>query len=343
MSDPPAPVQSTEELQTGPSPHSKRYIALRILGALLIAGIALAVQRLVLADEASRNTFGAKVRTKEIDSLLLERTLPVKVVVPKGAPANDRGLVVFLHGRGEDEASYLVEPMFEALDGLRTRAPVIAFPDGSDSSYWHDRESGEWASYVLDELIPELVVRFDVDPDKIAIGGISMGGFGAYDIARLDPDRFCAVAGHSPVIWESSGETADGAFDDDADFDRNNIIEIAGSSADPYSALRLWIDAGTEDPFLDGDQAFEDALRGAGATPVVKRSSGGHDNDYWNDNWEEYLGWYAFSLRQCAREAAAAKRREKLEAKRPPKDSGSATGKQRPSKPAAPADAARGA
>ena len=342
MSDPPAPVQSTEELQTGPSPHSKRYIALRVLGALMIAGIALAVQRLVLADEASRNTFGAKVRTKEIDSSLLDRTLPVKVVVPKGAPANDRGLVVFLHGRGEDESSYLIEPMFEALDGRRTRAPVIAFPDGGDSSYWHDRESGEWASYVLDELIPELVVRFDVDPDKIAIGGISMGGFGAYDIARLEPDRFCAVAGHSPVIWESSGETADGAFDDAGDFDRNNIIEIAGSAADPYSALRLWLDAGIEDPFLDGDQAFEDALRSAGATPVVKSFAGGHDNEYWNDNWEEYLGWYANSLRQCGREAAEElKRRERLEAQSPGKGAGS-SGNQSPSKPAAPADAARG-
>jgi S-formylglutathione hydrolase FrmB len=286
------------------SPHTRRYVILRILGAVLIIGVAIAVQRLWLRDEPSRNTFGATVRTKEIDSTALGRTMPVKVVVPKGAPANGRGLVVFLHGRGEDESSYLVEPMFEALASLKTRAPVIAFPDGGDSSYWHDRDSGAWSSYVLKDVIPELVRRFDIDPSKIAIGGISMGGFGAYDIARLAPARFCAVGGHSPVIWTTSGDTADGAFDDADDFNANNVIDIAGSPSKPYDGMKLWIDAGNDDPFLDGDAAFEQALKDAGAHVVVKDGSGGHDLKYWNGNWGEYLDWYAHVLRGCGEAAA---------------------------------------
>ena len=300
------------------SPHSRRYIAGRILGAVLIIAVAFAVQRLWLRDEASRSTFGATVRTKQIDSELLGRSMPVKVVTPKGAPAKNRSLVVFLHGRGEDESSYLVEPMFEALAGLRKRAPVIAFPDGGDSSYWHDRDSGDWGSYVLDEVIPELVDRFDIDPGRVAIGGISMGGFGAYDIARLDPGRFCAVAGHAPAICTNAGDTADGAYDDAADFEMNNIIEIAGSAAKPYDGLRLWLDAGTEDPFLDGDAAFEDALRAAGAHVVVKSSSGGHDLDYWNGNWDEYQHWYAHVLGDCGQtEQGAAGKPERKQAGRP--------------------------
>lgn len=320
------------------SPHTKRSIALRILGAVLIAAVALGVDRLWLRDEASRDTFGATVRTKVIQSELLDREMPVKVVVPKGAPPSGRSLVVFLHGRGEDERSYLVEPMFDALSNLRTRAPVVAFPYGGESSYWHDRGSGDWGSYVLDELIPQLVSRYDVDPNQVAIGGISMGGFGAYDVARLDPDRFCAVGGHSPAIWTSPGETADGAFDDGDDFSRNDLIAIADSAAKPYTGLKLWLDAGTEDPFLDGDAAFEDALRAAGAHLVVKSSSGGHDSDYWNDNWDEYMGWYAHVLGDCGEQA----QRESKAPEKEPNETGPASGSSPPSTPSAPPGAGSG-
>ncbi len=285
------------------SPHSRRYVALRIVAAVLVAAASLAVDRLWLQDQATRNTYGAKIRTKTIDSALLDRRMDVKVVVPKGAPPKDRGLVVFLHGRGENETSYLVDPMFAALAAQRTRAPVIAFPDGGDSSYWHDRESGDWGGYVLDEVIPTLIERFDIDPARVAIAGISMGGFGAYDLARQRPGDFCAVAGHSPAIWTSSGETADGAFDDAADFDANDIVAIAGEQPNPYAGLKVWLDAGDDDPFLDGDDAFEQALRAGGVAPVVKHSGGGHDNGYWNRNWDDYMRWYAHVLRLCGERA----------------------------------------
>jgi S-formylglutathione hydrolase FrmB len=226
--------------------------------------------------------------------------MPVKVVTPERAPSKGRSLLVFLHGRNEDERTYLVEPMFEALADLRGRAPVVAFPRAGATSYWHDRSRGPWASYVLDEVIPALVDRFDIDPRRIAIGGISMGGFGAYDIARLEPGRFCAVGGHSPVIWQSAGEAADGAFDDANDFAHNDLVSLARERPSPFAGPRLWIDHGTDDPFLDGDHAFESALRGAGLRPIVKSWPGGHGSDYWNAHWPEYLNFYAHSLNHCS-------------------------------------------
>ena len=289
----------------GRSPHSVRYIVLRVLAAVAVAAGAFAVDRLWLTDEPTRSTFGSRVRPFEIESELLGRALPARVVVPAGAPPKDRTLLVFLHGRGEDERSYLVEPMFEALASLRTRAPVIAFPSSDDSSYWHNRESGQWASYVLAEVIPQLVDRFDIDPGRIAIGGISMGGFGAYDIARLDPGRFCAVGGHSPAIWETSSETADGAFDDADDFERNDVISIAGMDPSPYAELRLWLDAGEDDPFLPGDRAFEEALRAGGARPILKGALSDDDSEPSSANWEHYLDFYAYSLQHCEDEAEA--------------------------------------
>jgi hypothetical protein len=78
-------------------------------------------------------------------------------------------------------------------------APDIAFPYG-DQSYWHNRADGAWGSYVLDEVIPKALTVLNADPRRVAIGGISMGGFGAYALARLEPGRFCAVGGHSAAI-----------------------------------------------------------------------------------------------------------------------------------------------
>ena len=300
MDTPVPPPEEAEAAAEAGSPHSARAILLRLLAALAIAGGFVAIDRIWLEDDPQREQFGAAVKTFEIESDLLDRTVPAKVVVPEGAAAQGRSMLVFLHGRDEDERSYLDEPMFEALGDLGRRAPVVAFPFGGGTSYWHNRESGPWASYVLAEAIPQLVARYDVDPDRIVIGGISMGGFGALNLARIDPDRFCGVGAHSPAIWETADETAQGAFDDDEDFERNDLIAIAGATdPGPYAGLRLWLDAGEDDPFLAGDDAFEEALREGGGRPVVKRSPGGHDNGYWNANWDEYFRFYAHALNEC--------------------------------------------
>ena len=329
------------ETTAQPSPgsaHSGWSIALRLLGAAAIIGLALLVDRVIFDEGPTRERFGAKVRTLTLESLALERDVPFKVVVPPRAPPKDRSLVVFLHGRAEDERSYLIEPMFEGLAELRGRAPVMAFPFGGQSSYWHNRESGRWADYVLDELIPRMIDRFDVDPDRIAIGGISMGGFGAYNLARLDPGAFCAVAGHSPALWETAGETADGAFDDADDFAANDVISIAADNPSAYADTRLWIDAGESDPFLPGDEALEEALRRNGTPPIVKRSPGEHDSDYWNDNWDQYLRFYANALRGCGPEMEHAVPEEEPEAEPGKGDGDGVSGSRGRSSRAAPPD-----
>ncbi len=233
---------------------------------------------------------GVTVEDLTIDSRALDREMQVKVVVPGSGP---RPLLVFLHGRGNDESSYIHAPMLEALEALGDRAPVVAFPNGGDHSYWHDRADGDWGRYVTDEVIPQVAERFGTD--SVAIGGISMGGFGAYDIARLHPGRFCAAGGHSPALWQEAGETAPGAFDDAEDFARHDVLfEPAG-----LLELPVWLDAGDLDPFRPGDLRFVDALEAAGADITARTWPGGHDGDYWDRHWPDYLRWYARELERC--------------------------------------------
>jgi poly(3-hydroxybutyrate) depolymerase len=243
---------------------------------------------------------GAQVAKLEIDSKAVGQRLPVTVVVPADRPDGKRPLLVFLHGRSGDNNSELDDAFFSALASLGEDAPLVAFPYGGLDSYWHNRDDGDWGRYVTGEVIPSVVRRFGADPRRVAIGGISMGGFGAYDIARLNPGRFCAVGGHSPALWATGGETAPGAFDDAEDFARHDVIAAARANPTGFAGdARLWLDAGASDPFQPGDQAMHNALGSRLSAHLTWK--GGHEDDYWNKHWPTYAKFYARALAQCRR------------------------------------------
>jgi S-formylglutathione hydrolase FrmB len=243
----------------------------------------------------------APVTHLTIDSAAVGRELGVNVVVPARAPRRgERSLVVFLHGRGGSDGTFARNgAVFDGLAKLGARAPVLAFPDGGDHGYWHDRAEGDWGRYVMREVIPTVAARFGTDPHRVAIGGISMGGFGAYDLALAHPRRFCAVGGHSPALWFSAGETAPGAFDGAADFARNDVVGRVRSEPHPFAGMRVWNDYGESDPFRPYDEGFVRALRADDVDLSAHSSPGGHDNAYWNAHWAAYLRFYANSLAHC--------------------------------------------
>jgi S-formylglutathione hydrolase FrmB len=273
-------------------------IARRRLAALVALVVVAVAVWLVVGGGTSADRRGAAVDEVTIESEAVGESLPLSVVEPDEAPERPP-LLVFLHGRDGDEESGLVDEMFAALDELGSRAPVVAFPDGGGSSYWHDRESGDWARYVLDEVIPAALRASGADPDRVAIGGISMGGYGAFSLAAEAPGRFCAVGGHAPAIWRTAGETAAGAFDDAEDFAAHDVIAAVADEPEAFTGQPLWIDSGDGDPFIPGDDALIAALRAAGADLRSSREPGGHDSDYWNGRWDDYLRFYARALANC--------------------------------------------
>jgi S-formylglutathione hydrolase FrmB len=149
------------------------------------------------------------------------------------------------------------------------------------------------------EVIPQAIRRLHADPRRVAIGGISMGGFGALDIARLHPGRFCAVGAHSGALWELGGDSAPGAFDDAQDFARHDVLAYA-RGARPYAGTPVWVDVGTDDPFRSADAALARSLRGK-TTVELHVWPGGHDGSYWAGHWNRYLAFYAGALAHCRR------------------------------------------
>ncbi len=274
----------------------------RIVAITLVLAVVLALAAVVVVHALQLDTQGAQVTRIVVASHAVHSRRHVTVVVPSGPqPSTARPLLVFLHGRGGDDRSSDDDAFFAALHRLGATAPVVAFPDGGGSSYWHDRATGAWARYVTREVIPAVAKRFHADPRRAAIGGISMGGFGALDIAAHAPGRFCAVGAHSPAIWQTGGESAAGAFDDATDFARHDLVKQARMDPGAFNAQPMRIDAGTRDPFLPGDRAFVAALRARGVKVALHTAPGGHDNAYWSAHWRDYLGFYAGALRRCGR------------------------------------------
>jgi S-formylglutathione hydrolase FrmB len=267
------------------------------LGLLLLAlGLALAVRPATFGFGGKRyhGTDGMLVVRFELRSRLVGATLHETAVVPPGT--RRRPLLVFLHGRGSSADAVLSDTFFRTLRGLGASAPIVLLPDGGDHSYWHDRRDGRWGSYVVREAIPTALRRFRTNR-RVAIGGISMGGFGALDIARLYPLGFCAVGAHSAALWRRGSDTAAGAFDNARDFARHDVLGVARRHPHLYGERPVWIDGGDADPFRAVDAELARTLRGR---ITYHLWPGGHESAYWDAHMRAYLRFYARSLARCS-------------------------------------------
>ena len=219
------------------------------------------------------STRGARVVHFTLHSRYVQRDLHEVRVIPA---RHGSWTLVLLHGYHAGPSQFLSQPFFDTLASLGKRAPTVLLLDGGADSYWHDRAGGKWESMVLHEAIPQ--------HGRVAIGGISMGGYGAL-LAGSRDRRFCAVAVQSPALWTSPGATAPGAFDDAQDYERNDVFRLRP----PHP---LWIDLGASDPFRDAALAY---ARQAGVTAHV--SPGGHDVAFWDAHIGALL---RFVARACA-------------------------------------------
>lgn len=119
-------------------------------------------------------------------------------------------LVIFLHGAGERgtdnerQLFYFPTQMAQPRYRERFRCFVLA-PQCRDDHRWMDFDWNipedptmhESASEQLQTVIQMIEVTLKeeaIDPDRVYLTGLSMGGFGAFDLAIRHPDWFAAVA-----------------------------------------------------------------------------------------------------------------------------------------------------
>ncbi len=117
-----------------------------------------------------------------------------QVFVPAtaAAPGPQRPLVLFLHGsgeRGDDGIKPTLAGLGPWLKQNMDSFPALAvFPQVPEDEEWRGRNA-RMALAVLDATRAE----FNADPRRIYLTGMSMGGYGSWELALARPTGFAAV------------------------------------------------------------------------------------------------------------------------------------------------------
>ncbi len=164
--------------------------AAALLSAALTFGAALAGQ--LTFDEPAPGRTSGRVYWYVPDGIDLSR------------PA---ALFVFLHGGSTNSpdtapGNYFSDEKQWLMPDI-TNAPFIVVapsaPPAPDGSRWNR----DGVSKVIDATIAAAQRKFKIDPDRIFLGGHSMGGYGAYHLGQILADRFAGVWISAGGWWEA--------------------------------------------------------------------------------------------------------------------------------------------
>jgi predicted peptidase len=190
---------------------------MRILTPLLLLALSAVVSTAQTGPQISEQTLAAyAAKTFQSDS----GSLPYRVMSPASLdPGKKYPLVLFLHGageRGDDNQIQLVHGASEFAKRREDYPAFVIFPQCPKEKRWVESSwdlptgRGEFADEpaISMQLALELVDSFTnehpVDPDRIYVTGLSMGGQGTWFAAATQPKRFAAmleVCGGGDPTW----------------------------------------------------------------------------------------------------------------------------------------------
>jgi predicted peptidase len=190
--------------------------------------------------------------------------LPPEYQVDPGNAKNGDGrgwpLVLFLHGSGGrgDNIEIIKGQGLPMLVAQGKQFPFILVSPQCPADE-------RWDAMVLSRLLTEMEQRYKVDPDRIYVTGLSMGGSGTWELAMREPDRFAAIV---PICGRA---------------DPGRIR----TEAPPR--LAVWAFHGEKDPVVPAEQSQRmiDALRKAGDTEAKLTIYPGIGHDAWTRAYDD--------------------------------------------------------
>jgi enterochelin esterase family protein len=234
------------------------------------------------------------------------------------APEGARLPVLYLfHGangteRDWTEAGRAKETLDRLIDGGRIKPLIVIMPMAGNSWYVDNPDPGG-AGPMSQALTRDLVAHVEgtygtlACRDGRAVGGLSMGGYGALLYAMDNPDRYVAAVSLSGSVFRPMPTDRDpdappprrafrGAFGDPFDrarFNAANLFPRIGAYAARPDRPALFLAVGDDDfPRLkDGNVAFQSALAEAGVGVPLRHDPGEHVWPLWAAQLEPALLW----------------------------------------------------
>ncbi len=206
---------------------------------------------------------------------------------PPGPDRADLPVLYVLHGYPADPVKLVTGSLPGILDGEMCRAGqpfVVAVPDGRAGNLdteWGDDARGRFAieTFVTRQAVTLVEGALRRAPALRAIGGFSMGGYGAAALALRHPDEYRQVAAFSGyyrvddpdrVFGSRPGAHAPDRLLDAAAGQRYFLVE----GRDEHSPLQVGSIRGEADRLAA-------ALRARQVTVAVAHPPGGHADDCW--------------------------------------------------------------
>lgn len=186
------------------------------------------------------------------------RTMSYRLFLPPDyeQASENYPLVVFLHGAGErgtdnlKQVSYHIDGLIDATQTSEFASFLVApqlRPGGGD---WSPRNAND---LTLD-IIENLTADYPIDPTRIYLTGLSLGGIGTTRYVWFEPDLFAAAVPMSGAI-----------------------SPLTPSQADTIRDVPFWLFHGDLDTVLPVSRSrnFVSVLEAAGGTPRYTEIAGG--------------------------------------------------------------------
>lgn len=244
---------------------------------------------------------GTLALAEEFFSPALGRVMPYAVVLPPGYAGSDERYPVLylLHGLygwyGEWLEVGIAVTMDELLREGEIEPFIIVLPEG-DASAWMNWPDGgpRWGDQVVDDLVAHVdqTYRTRPEPERRAIGGLSMGGEAALQIALRFPSIFGIVGAHAPTMRLTYDQVPVEAYGDEERWRHHQSLWLI-EHLDHARLLAIWIDVGDQDPYFTSAEALHEALEARGVSHAYWTPVGTHEAEYWVLHQAEYLPWYS--------------------------------------------------
>jgi len=247
-------------------------------------------------------------------SRVLGKSTETQVIFPDaGKPPFP--VLYLLHGLSDDSTMWLRRTRLEVY--AASLPLIVVMPDGGRGCYTDNDQGPAYAKHIGVEL-PDFIERtFPARPDRSAraVGGLSMGGYGALRIGLGYHDRFCSIHSHSGAVsWGNNNNlfagsgAADQAFASELrrifgpspEGTDHHLLTLAKRAKKSCQLARILLDCGTDDFLLGDNRAFVKELTAAKIPHAYHEYPGAHEWGYWDTHIQDALRFHMKNFKSAA-------------------------------------------
>jgi putative tributyrin esterase len=245
----------------------------------------------------------------------LQKASSFNIVFPDD-PKISRPWAVFylLHGLSDDHTIWMRRTSIERY--LADLPLACVMPDGGRGWYTNAAEGYAYEDDLIKDVLGLVERTFPVKAERAgrAIGGLSMGGYGAVKVGLKHADLFGSINSHSGALGfmrnPQEGRRAS------PEFARIFGEKPADGAEDPFAIVErmdhglippMRIDCGKEDFLIDQNRKFHQHLVSLRVSHEYEEFPGSHNWEYWDLHVREAIAFHVRNLKLKLKDDASKK------------------------------------